>query len=324
MRRRRFLLLLGGAIGARPFEVSAQLGDNLPKIGFLGTDAANWSTWTEAFVTRMRELGWTDGSTVRIEYRWTEGRTERLAAAAAEFVHLKVDLIVTFGTAVPVVMQATSTTPIVFAVAIDPVGAGLVASLARPGGNVTGVSSQSSDLASKRLELLREIIPGLRRLVVMANVTNPQAALEMGEVQATARRMGFEVTPLAIRRGEDIPTGFTALGSKAEALYIVQDVLVVANRTPIITFATAARLPAVISARDFAQAGALLSYGPNYPALFRRAAEYVDRIPRGAKPADMPVEQPTKFDLVINQTTAKAFGLTVPPSLLARADEVIE
>ena len=199
-----------------------------------------------------------------------------------------------------------------------------MADLARPGGNVTGLSSQSSDLASKRLELLLEVVPGLRRLAVIANVSNPQAALEMGEVQASARRMGIEVTPLAIRRAEDIPTGFAALQPKAGGLYIVQDVLVVANRTPIITFATAARLPAVISARDFAQAGALLSYGPNYPSLFRRTAEYVDRILRGAQPADIPVEQPTKFDLVINQMTAKAFGLTVPPSLLARADEVIE
>jgi len=275
-------------------------------------------------VTRMRELGWADGGTARIEYRWTDGRSERAAAIADEFIRLKVDLIVTYGSAVPVLMQATSTIPIVFAIAIDPVGAGLVATLARPGGNVTGLSSQSSDLASKRLELLLEVVPGLRRLAVIANVTNPQAALEMGEVQASARRMGIEVAPLVIRRAEDIPTGFAALQPKAGALYIVQDVLVVANRTPIITFATAARLPAVISARDFVQAGALLSYGPNYPALFRRTAEYVDRILRGAKPADIPVEQPTKFDLIVNQNTTKAFGLTVPPSLLARADEVIE
>jgi putative ABC transport system substrate-binding protein len=221
-------------------------------------------------------------------------------------------------------MQATSTIPIVFAIAIDPVGAGLVASLGRPGGNVTGVSSQQTDVAGKRLDLLHEVAPDLRHLVIMANVANPQAALEMGEVQAAARRLGLEITPLAIRRAEDIATGFAAIKSKAGALYVVQDVLIVANRTQIITFALSKGLPMIISARDFVQAGALLSYGPSYPALFRRAAEYVDRILRGTKPGDLPVEQPTKFDLVINLTTAKALGLTMPPPLLARADEVIE
>ena len=324
MRRREFLVLLGGTAGAGPFAANAQLGNKLPTIGFLGTNATNWSTWTEAFVTRMRELGWVDGGTVRIEYRWTDGRAERVAATADEFVRLKVDLIVTYGSAVPVLMQATSTIPIVFAIAIDPVGSGLVASLARPGGNVTG--SVQSELGPREQTARTSARSRSRAAPARGDCErdHPQAALEMGEVQASARRMGIEVTPLAIRRAEDIPTGFAALQPKAEALYIVQDVLVVANRTPIITFATAARLPAVISARDFAQAGALLSYGPNYPSLFRRTAEYVDRILRGAQPADIPVEQPTKFDLVINQMTAKAFGITVPPSLLARADEVIE
>jgi len=189
---------------------------------------------------------------------------------------------------------------------------------------VTGVSSQGTDVAGKRLDLLHEVVPDLRNLVIMANVANPQAALEMGEVQAAARRLGLEITPLAIRRAEDIATGFTAIKSKAGAFYVVQDVLVVANRTQIITFALSKGLPMIISARDFAQAGALLSYGPSYPALFRRAAEYVDRILRGTKPGDLPVEQPTKFDLVINLATAKVLGLTVPPSVLARADEVIE
>jgi putative ABC transport system substrate-binding protein len=272
----------------------------------------------------MRDLGWIERSTIAIEYRWSEGRTERVAEVAAEFVRLKVDVIVSYGTAIPTLMQATSTIPIVFAIAIDPVGAGLVASLGRPGGNVTGVSSQQTDIAGKRLDLLHEVVPDLRRVVIMANVANPQAALEMGEVQAAARRLGLEITPLAIRRAEDIAAGFAAIKSKAGALYVVQDVLVVANRTQIITFALSKGLPMIISSRDFVQAGALLSYGPNYPALFRRAAEYVDRILRGTKPDDLPVEQPTKFDLVINLTTAKALGLTVPPPVLARADEVIE
>jgi len=322
MRRRDFITLLGGS-AAWPLSTRAQ-ASKLPTIGFLGTNATNWAPWTAAFVARMRELGWIEGSTIAIEYRWSEGRAERVTEVAAEFVRLKVDLIVSFGTAIPSLMQATSTIPIVFAIAIDPVGAGLVASLRRPGGNVTGLSSQQTDLAGKRLDLLREAVPDLRQLVIMANVANPQAALELGEVQAAARRLNLEVTPVAIRRAEDIAAGFTALKSKADALYVVQDVLVVANRTQIITFALSKGLPMIIGARDFVQAGALLSYGPSYPALFRRAAEYVDKILRGTKPGDIPVEQPTKFDLVINLTTAKALGLTVPPTLVARADEVIE
>ena len=322
MRRREFLSVLSSAV-SWPIAVRAQT-PKLRTIGFLGTDATNWAAWTAAFVARMRELGWIEHSTIAIEYRWSEGRTERVAEVAAEFVRLKVDVIVSYGTAIPTLMQATSTIPIVFAIAIDPVGAGLVASLGRPGGNVTGVSSQQTDIAGKRLDFLHEVAPDLRRVVIMANVANPQAALEMGEVQAAARRLGLEITPLAIRRAEDIAAGFAAIKSKAGALYVVQDVLVVANRTQIITFALSKGLPMIISSRDFVQAGALLSYGPNYPALFRRAAEYVDRILRGTKPDDLPVEQPTKFDLVINLTTAKALGLTVPPPLLARADEVIE
>jgi ABC-type uncharacterized transport system substrate-binding protein len=322
MRRRDFFTLIGGAV-SWPIAARAQ-PPRLPTVGFLGTDATNWAAWTAAFVARMREQGWIEGSTIAIEYRWSEGRTERVVEVAAEFVRLKVDLIVSFGSAIPSLMQATSTIPIVFAIAIDPVGAGLVASLGRPGGNVTGLSLQQTDLAGKRLELLREVVPDLRHLVIMANLANPQAALEMGEIQAAARRQSLEITPLVIRRAEDIAAGFAALRSKAGALYVVQDVLVVANRTQIITFALSKGLPMIISARDFVQAGALLSYGPSYPALFRRAAEYVDRILRGTKPGDIPVEQPTKFDLVINLTTAKALGLTVPPALLARADEVIQ
>jgi len=322
MRRREFLSVLGSAV-SWPIVVRAQ-SPKLPTIGFLGTDATNWTNWTAAFVARMRELGWIEGSTIAITYRWSEGRAERVVEVATEFVRLKVDVIVSYGTAIPSLMQATSTIPIVFAIAIDPVGAGLVASLGRPGGNVTGVCSQQTDVAGKRLDLLHEVVPDLRHLVIMADVANPQAALEMGEVQAAARRQGLEITPFAIRRAEDIATGFAAIKSKASALYVVQDALVVANRTQIITFALSKGLPMIITSRDFVKAGALLSYGPSYPALFRRAAEYVDRILRGTKPGDLPVEQPTKFDLVINLTTAKALGLTMPPPLLARADEVIE
>jgi putative ABC transport system substrate-binding protein len=259
-----------------------------------------------------------------IEYRWSEGRPERYAEIAAEFVRLKVDVIVTVGTAVPIVKQATSTIPIVFAVAIDPVGAGLVASLAKPGGNVTGLSIQANELAGKRLELLREVMPQLRRLAILFNADNTQPVLEMGETQAEARRLGLEVAIRAIRRAEDIAPAFKDLRAQADAVYVTVDQLIVANRTRIIAAALNERLPTIFSTRDFVKAGGLMSYGPNYSNLFRHSADYVDKILRGTKPGDIPVEQPTKFELVINLTTAKALGLTMPGPLLLRADEVIE
>ena len=273
---------------------------------------------------RLRELGWIEGRTVAIEYRWAEGRSERFAEIAAEFVRLKVDVIVTAGTAVLAAKQATSVIPIVFAVASDPVGTGLVASLARPGGNVTGLSLQATDLAGKRLELLREVVPGLRRLAIMANVGYPAAVLEMGEVQATARTLGLEVA--TSKSGERRISRPPSRRSRAARTHFmsVADPLMNANRVRINTLALGARLPTMHRVREFVEAGGLMSYGPNFPDLFRRAADYVDKILRGAKPADIPVEQPTKFDLVVNLTTAKALGLTVPPTLLARADEVIE
>jgi putative ABC transport system substrate-binding protein len=323
MRRREFIILIGGAAASWPLAARAQQ-PAMPVIGFLGTDAAGWRPWTDAFVGRLRELGRIEGRTVAIEYRWSEGRPERAAEVAAEFVRLKVDVIVTAGPGVAASKQATAVIPIVFAIATDPIGADLVASLARPGGNVTGLSAQQSDLAGKRLELFREVAPRLRRLAIMGNVGFPESVLEMGEVQAAARMLGLEVAPLEIRRAEDIAPAFAALNTQVDALYIVTDALIGANRTRIITFALATRLPTIFSTRDYVQAGALMSYGPNFPDLFRRAAELADRILRGTKPADIPVEQPTKFDLVINLTTAKALGLEVPPTLLARADEVIE
>jgi putative ABC transport system substrate-binding protein len=323
--RRQFISALGGAAAAWPLAAHAQQAGKLPTIGFLGAaTASTWGPWTAAFVQRLRDLGWVEGRTIAIEYRWAEGRTERFAEIAAEFVRLKVDVIVTAGSAVPIVKQATSVIPIVFALGIDPVGAGLVASLTRPGGNVTGLSSQESDLASKRLEFLREVIPRLRRLAIMANVGSPQAMLEMGEVQAAARTLGLEVAPLEIRRAEDIAPAFEALKAQADALYVLQDGLVSANRTRIITLALGAHLPTIFGSSDLVQAGALMSYGPSFSDLFRRAAEMVDKILRGTKPGDIPVEQPTKFDLVVNLTTAKALGLTIPESFLALADEVIE
>jgi len=275
-------------------------------------------------VQRLRELGWIEGHTIAIEYRWSEGRPERVAEVAAEFVRLKVDVIVTFGNAVPLVKQATAAIPIVFALAQDPVGGGLVTSLAKPGGNVTGLSLQSTDVAGKKLELLREVVPHLRRLAALVDFGNPQPVLELGEVQAAARPLGIEVTPLAIRRAEDIAPAFEALKAQADALFVVGAALIIANRTRIITLALGARLPTIFNQRDYVKAGGFMSYGPNFPDLFRRTADLVDKILRGTKPADIPVEQPTKFELVINLTTARALGITVPSSLLARADEVIE
>jgi putative ABC transport system substrate-binding protein len=324
MQRRRFITVLGGLVAAWPLAARAQQSGRLPTIGFLGVEASVWSPWTAAFVGRLRELGWIEGRTVAIEYRWAEGRPERTAEIAAEFVRLKVDVIVTFGTAVPTVKQATAVIPIVFAIATDPVGGGLVTNLARPGGNVTGLSIQSTDVAGKRLELLRQVVPRLRRLAVMVDFNNPQPLLEMGEVQAAARTLGIEVTPLAIHRAEDIAPAFEALKGQADALYVVNDALINTNRTRIITLALGARLPTTFNTRDHVQAGGLMSYGPNFPAQFRHTAEYVDKILRGTKPGDLPVEQPTKFDLAINLTTAKALGVQVPRAFLANADEVIE
>jgi putative tryptophan/tyrosine transport system substrate-binding protein len=324
MKRREFITLLGGVTAGWPLAARAQQGGKLPTIGLLGNDAAVWAAWTAAFMQRLRELGWTEGRTVAVEYRWSEGRPERVTEIAEEFVRLNVDVIVAYGTAVPTLKQVTSTIPTVFAVAIDPLGAGLVASLARPGGNVTGLSSTQLDLAGKRLELLREVVPSLHRFAILFNAANPPAALEMQDVLKTARGLGLEVAPLEIRRAEDVATRLTTLSTRPDALYIVQEALTVANRTRIITFALTARLPTISATREFVQGGVLMAYGPNYPALFRRAAEYVDKILRGTKPADIPVEQPTKFDLVINLTTAKALGLTIPESFLLRADEVIE
>jgi putative ABC transport system substrate-binding protein len=318
MRRREFITLLGGA-AAWPVAARAQQGARPPIIGYLGSGTALvQSQWVAAFVQRLRELGWTESRNVVIEYRWAEGRDERYAEIAAEFVRLKVDVIVTSSTpAVLRAKQATSAIPIVFAAAGDPVASGLVASLARPGGNITGVSNQLVDTAGKKLELLRDVVPGLRRLAILANGGNHIAVLEMAEVQAMARTLGLEVITQEIRRGEDIAPVFDALKGRAEALYVAVDPLVNTHRIRINTLAVSARLPTMSTFRDYVEAGGLMSYGPNFPDLFRRAADLVDKILRGTKPADIPVEQPTKFDLVINLTTVKALGLEVPPTVLA-------
>jgi ABC-type uncharacterized transport system substrate-binding protein len=324
IRRRELVFTLGGAAAAWPLAVRAQQAAKLPIIGLIGADPTSWGPWTAAFAARLRELGWIEGRTVAIEYRWTEGRPERPAEFAAEFARLNADLIVTNSSSAPTVKQATSTIPIVFVLGNDPLGSGLVANLARPGGNVTGLSIQQTDIAGKRLQLLSEVVPRLRRLAVIADANFPEGVREIGEVQAAARTLGLEVATHEIRRPEDIAPAFEAIRDRADALYVVVNALFNANRTRILTLALIARLPMILNTRDFVQAGALISYGAAFPAVFRRAAEYVDKILRGAKPGDLPVEQATKFDLVINLTTAKALGLTIPESFLLRADEVIE
>ena len=316
LKRREFITLVGGA-AAWPLTARAQQ-PGMPVIGWLGGGtAASQRAWVDAFVRRLGELGWIEGRTVVIDYRWAEGRTERYAEIAAEFVRLKVDVIVTVGGAVAAAKQATATIPIVFAAAGDPVGSGMVASLGQPGGNVTGLSAQSTDLAGKRVEILREIFPDVRRLAIIGNVEYSATVLEMGEAQAAARTLGLEVVRSEIRRAEDIAPAFEALKGVAQALYVCPDATINANHARIYTLALGARLPTMHGLREYVEAGGLMSYGPNTPDLYRRAADYVDKILRGAKPADLPVEQPTKFDLVINLVTARALGIEVPATLLA-------
>jgi putative ABC transport system substrate-binding protein len=321
MKRRQFITLLGGA-AAWPVAARAQQTARLPTIGFFSPNTRSAaSAWTAAFVERLREVGWIEGRTIAIEYRWGEGRGDRTAEVVAEFIRLKPDVIVTHGQSnIVAAKQATSAIPIVFALATDPVASGFVTSLAQPGGNATGLSIQGTDLVGKRLELLREVVPGLSRLAIMSDFRNP----EMAEAEAAARMLGLEVSTLPLRRPEDIATVFRTLKGTAEALYVGADPLVNSNRLRINILALGARLPTMHGFREAVEVGALLSYGPNFADLFRRAADYVDKILRGTKPAELPVEQPTRFDLVINLTTANALGVTIPESFLLRADEVIE
>jgi putative ABC transport system substrate-binding protein len=324
MRRRDFITLLGGA-AAWPVAARAQQTAKLPTIGFVGATPSAYGQWVAAFVQRLRELGRIEGTNLAIEYRWAEGRNERYAEIAAELLRIKVDVIVAVSTPATLAAQrATSTVPIVFAQVSDPVGTGLVASLARPSGNITGLSNLQADLGSKRVELLHEVVPGLHRLAILVNVGNPASGLETGDVRTAARAVGLDVVVIEIRRAEDFSPAFAMLKGRAEALYVAADPLFSSNRIRINTLALGLRLPTLHDARDYVEAGGLMSYGPNAPDMFRRAADYVDKILRGAKPADLPVEQPTKFDLVINSTTAQALELSIPETFLLRADEIIE
>lgn len=326
LKRREFIKAAGISILGFPLAAHAQQPPKMPVIGFLGanTPAAQRRS-TEALIQRLRELGWNEGRNIAIEYRWAEGSSDRSPKLMAEFAGLPVDVIVTHAPLnVIAAKRATSTIPVVFAAVGDPVGIGVVASLSRPGGNVTGLSLQSADLAGKRLEILRDVIPGLRRVVVLTNADSPNAALEIGEIQAAAQTLGLDVAVERIRRAEDLASAIAIPKVGTDALYVQTDPIFNTNRSRIATLALDAKVPTISGTREYVEAGSLISYGANLTDLFRRAGDIVDKILRGAKPSDLPVQQPTKFDLILNLKTAKLLGLTVSPTLLATADEVIE
>jgi putative tryptophan/tyrosine transport system substrate-binding protein len=324
MKRRDFIALLASA-AAWPVPGDAQPAARRPTLGLIiPGSAAAYGQRVAALVQRLQELGWIDGRTIAIEYRWAA--TQQFDAVAAEFVRAKVDVIFTSGTPPTVAARrATGEIPIVFAPAGDPLASGLVASLTRPGGNITGLSNQTADIAGKRVGLLRELVGQLRRLaIVVKSSDNASAASEMREVKAAAGTLGIDVLLLEIGQAEDIGAAFETLKGQADALYVVIDSLVTTHANRISTLALGAHLPTMHGARELVVAGGLMSYAANYEDLFRRGAEYIDKILRGTKPGDIPVEQPTKFDLVINLTTAKVLGLTIPEAFLLRADEIIE
>jgi ABC-type uncharacterized transport system substrate-binding protein len=328
MNRRRFLLTsLAGALAAPLAAEAQQHSGKVVRIGFLSPVSSTTAPHVlEAFRQGLRDLGYVEGQNTVVEYRWAEGRAEPLPVLAAELVGLKVDVIVASGTLGPLAAKsATKTIPIVMASAGDPVGTGLVASLARPGGNVTGLSTLTPELGGKRLQLVKEVLPGVSRVAVLWNAANPYTVLLVRETEAAARTLGVQTQSLEVRGPDDFENVLpAAISGGAGALIVVDDPLTVSNRMRIANFAARNRLPAMYGFREFAEAGGLMSFGANLADLYRRATVYVDKILKGAKPADLPIEQPIKFDLVINLKTAKALGLTIPPSLLARADQVIE
>jgi putative tryptophan/tyrosine transport system substrate-binding protein len=309
---------------AAPLAAQAQRPGKIPRIGVLHPGAAS-SPLVEAFRHGLHDLGYVEGETVHIEYRFAAGQFERLPALAAELAQLPVDVLVTDGPGALAARHATATIPIVFAVFAAPVEEGLVASLARPGGNVTGLSTRSGELATKRLELLMTVVPSLRRLGILWNPGRPAYALQIQELQTVSARVGIPVDVLEVRSPQEFDHAFQALGDTGGgAVIVLDDALFFTERTRIATLAAQRQLPAIYGNRGFVDAGGLLSYGPNFPALFRQAATFVDKILKGAKPADLPVEQPTQFELVINLQTAQTLGLTIPPLLLFQADEVIK
>jgi putative ABC transport system substrate-binding protein len=311
-----------------PLAAEAQPRAHVPRIGWLGgTSPAVNPAVLEAFRHGLREHGWMEGQNIVIEYRWAEGRFERLPDLAAELVRLPVDILVPVASdpAIRAAQHATSTIPIVMAVSSDPVGTGFVASLARPGGNITGVSGLVPEVAGKRLQLLKDVVPHAARVAVLWNVTHPGKGLEWHETQVAAQALGVTLQSIEVRGPDDFAPAFAALTTeRPDALITLAEPLTIMHRSQIADFAITRQLPMISQLKEFAEAGGLMTYGTSLPGLFRRAAYYVDRILKGAKPADLPVEQPTQFELVINHKTAQALGITIPPHLLVFADEVIQ
>ena len=325
--RRQLLVVLGMNAVVAPLSSYAQPQGKVWRIGMLETvsrdlNAAN----LDAFQLGLRELGYVEGRNLIIEYRSADGRAERFPDLATELVSLKVDLIVTRGTPAAVAAKkATRTIPVVMANAGDPVGSGLVNSLAHPGRNVTGLSSVPAELDPKRLELIRELVPGAARIAILQNMGSPNNPPQWKEIETAARSLGVQPQLLDVRKPEDLAAAFDAASrQRADALVVGGEGLFQANRKMIAELAAKYRLPAIYRSMDYIEAGGLMAYGPSYPDLYRRAATYVDKIFKGAKPGELPVEQPIKFELIINLKTAKALGLAIPPPLLLRADEVIQ
>jgi putative ABC transport system substrate-binding protein len=326
MDRRAFITMAGGLL-ATPLAAEAQQAGKVYRIGFISPASSSpMAARDEAFRQGLRALGYILGQNITIEYRWADGKNERLTGFAAELVNLKLDIIVTHGgEATRAVQQVTTTIPIVIAAADDPLASGLVASLARPGGNITGLSILTPDLTGKRLELLKALLPGLTRVAVLWNPGNPISEPELRKAEAAAAPLGLQLQSLGLRDPREFASAFSSMKrERADALFLLSDAMFFGRRKEIADLAASNRLPLVAHLREFADAGGLMTYGPNVLELHRRAATYVDKILKGAKPGDLPVEQPTKFDLVINLKTAKALGLTIPPSLLQRADQVVE
>jgi putative tryptophan/tyrosine transport system substrate-binding protein len=328
MRRRDFIAGLASSAAAWPVAAHAQQTGKPHIIGFFtaGNPGAGNTPGLPAFVEGIRELGWIEGKTIVIKDRYAENRLDRLSQLAAELVHLNVDVIVAAGTLAPLAAKhATTTIPIVMTSAGDPLGTGLVSSLGRPGSNVTGLSLMSPDLGGKRLELIEQIVPNVARVAIIWNADNPYPALVFRQTENAARHLKIEVQSLEVRTPDDVNSALeAAVQEKANALITVEDPLTQNYRKQIADFAAKNRLPTMSGLREYVDDGGLLSYGPSLADLYRRAAGYVDKILKGAKPSELPVEQPTKFELVVNMKTAKALGLTIPPDMLAIADAVIE
>ena len=324
MKRREFITVLGCAV-AWPLASRAQ--GRIPRVGFMGNStAALEANLVDSFREGLRELGYEEGRNIAIEYRWADGQYERFAGLVTELIAAKVDVIVTAGTpAALAVKKATSTVPLVMVAVGDPVGTGLVPSLARPDGNLTGLSSVAPDLEGKRLELLREIVPSVSRIAVFLNSVNPFHATSMRQAQTAGKTLGIKVQQYDIRKSEDLDGAFAAIRKeRPDALLILADRVFLHNRERIVDFTEEQHLPNVNAYKELVEAGGLISYGPSYEDMHKRAAIYVNKILKGAKPGNLPIEQPTKFTLIVNLKAAKALGISMPPAVLSRADEVIE